>query len=522
MRPYDFFTWTFPPAHLTKIIDATNTRLESKAKRHTSKGEILRFFGVMLLLTRCEFPDRRSLWSDTPDTDLLPSPLFGRFMSRNRFEDLASTVSFSGSVSTETTDRWSEVSGFIDALNEHRHAHMKPSELLCVDESISRWYGLGGDWMDIGLPHYVALERKPEKGCEIKTACCGRSGILVRMELTRCAEETQKLQFENDEQHGTATTLRLVEPWFHTLRHVCGDSYFASVRTARALHLRGMRFTGVIKTATRGYPSSELGEEELQNRGEHRTLVMDAENESDCSLMAVLWLDRDRRYFVSSTGTTLPGEEIHRERHTMVDGKSQLLEKDIPIPKVCETYYATCAAVDRHNRCRQHDLKLEKKFQTKRWFLRVNTSILAMIVVDAWLLYKASCRSPNPMSPWIFYSKLAEQLIKNRYEGPISLLPTTLPATETLSRSTDNPISGVGIHLMPTTRKQKKRDGTETNSLYRGRCEICKGHVKSSLICSNCKGHRCRDVFLCGAKTGRNCFEQHLAVAHDIGDHDFE
>ena len=32
--------------------------------------------------------------------------------------------------------------------------------MICVDESISRWYGQGGDWIDFGLPHYVAIVRK--------------------------------------------------------------------------------------------------------------------------------------------------------------------------------------------------------------------------------------------------------------------------------------------------------------------------------------------------------------------------
>ena len=177
-----------------------------------------------------------------------------------------------------------------------------------------------------------------------------------------------------------------MEPWFNTHRIVCGDSFFASVRTAKALYRRGLRFIGLFKTATREYPTSELGNLKLSRKGDHRCLLINAPTTSECSLMAVLWLDRDRRYFVSTADTTLAGQNIHRERYTMVDGRSQLLEKDIFIPKVCETCYSTCVSVYRHNRCLHQDLKLEKKFQTKRWSLSVNTSIMAMIFVDEWLL----------------------------------------------------------------------------------------------------------------------------------------
>ena len=73
-------------------------------------------------------------------------------------------------------------------------------------------------------------------------------------------------------------------------------------------------------------------------------------------------MDRDRRYFVSSAGTKLPGTDIRRELYTMVDGEARLLEKFIPIPSVAEEYYPTCSQVGRHNRCRQNDLDMEKCF----------------------------------------------------------------------------------------------------------------------------------------------------------------
>ena len=45
------------------------------------------------------------------------------------------------------------------------------SEMISVDESISRWYGQGGGWINVGLSHYMAIGRKPEMAV--------RSRILV-------------------------------------------------------------------------------------------------------------------------------------------------------------------------------------------------------------------------------------------------------------------------------------------------------------------------------------------------------
>ena len=60
------------------------------------------------------------------------------------------------------------VDDFIEAFNDYRAASYSPSDRICFDESISRWYGLGGRWVNIGLPNYVAMERNPDNGCEIQ------------------------------------------------------------------------------------------------------------------------------------------------------------------------------------------------------------------------------------------------------------------------------------------------------------------------------------------------------------------
>ena len=40
------------------------------------------------------------------------------------------------------------VDDFIGAINVHREIFFGRYKLICVDESMSRWYGLGGEWLD--------------------------------------------------------------------------------------------------------------------------------------------------------------------------------------------------------------------------------------------------------------------------------------------------------------------------------------------------------------------------------------
>ena len=75
---------------------------------------------------------------------------------------------------------WKLVDDFVENFNKHRENYYSPSEAICIDESISRWYGHGGFWINYGLPMYINLDRKPEGGCEIQDACDGQSKIMIR------------------------------------------------------------------------------------------------------------------------------------------------------------------------------------------------------------------------------------------------------------------------------------------------------------------------------------------------------
>ncbi|KAI2491366.1 Transposase IS4 [Fragilaria crotonensis] len=134
-------------------------------------------------------------------------------------------------------------------------------------------------------PQYVAIDRKPENGCEIQNAACGRSGVMLRLKLVKGVNlpgSEDEVLGDNEESllHGTNVLKHVVSPWFGTNRIVCADSYFASVGAAKELYRNGLRFIGVVKTATRGYPKTFLTSVELQNRGDFLALRSNATEDS--------------------------------------------------------------------------------------------------------------------------------------------------------------------------------------------------------------------------------------------------
>jgi hypothetical protein len=532
----DYFLLMFPPDQLLTIVTLTSENLLLKTKAATTPGEVLKFFGVLILVTRFEFSARASLWSNTAPSKYEPAPSFGKTgMPRHRFDSIMSAIRFSRQppvrpdhMSTEAY-RWLLVDGFVDNFNEYRESNFSPSDLICADESMSRWYGQGGYWINHGLPQYIAIDRKPEFGCEIQNSCCGRSGIMMRLKLVKTMEEqlTHAQPGDDGLLHGTAVLKYLVLPWARTDRIVCADSYFASVGTLKELKRIGLRFIGVVKTATRQFPQAYLSTLEMRQQGERRGLVARDENGTP-SMLAFCWMDRDRRYFISSASSLQPGRAYTRHRWRQVSDElnaaPERVELEIPQPQAAELYYDACGMIDRHNRCRQDDLMLERKLGTMDWSMRVNTSLLGMCIVDAWYAFSqcTKTRGANNTNTGEkqkdFYSFLAEELIDNNYDNVgrrnRESTPVRGPRLVTVNGLAR---CGVEAHLSPTKRRRIEK-GVTTNGLYQGKCRICR--KKTVFVCSACKDENengilhGKEVWLCMNKQGETCFIDHLSKKH--------
>ena len=106
----------------------------------------------------------------------------------------------------------------------------------------------------------VAIERKPESGCEIQNSACGKSGVMLRLKIVMHIEANDQHSIDGPDKlhHSTSVLKYLVLPWAQTNRGVCADSYFALVTTAQILMGLGLRLIGVVKTVSRKFPMKYL------------------------------------------------------------------------------------------------------------------------------------------------------------------------------------------------------------------------------------------------------------------------
>ena len=528
MTKLDFWMLSMSQKQWALQFRLTNEALSAKGIAQMTHGEHMKWWGITLEMTRHEFSSRHDLWSTTPRSGCREAPNFGKKtgMSRNRWDAIWLNYWFSyqppvkPAGMSEADYRWMLVDDNIKNFNEHRAKTYFPSDKICGDESVSRWYGLGGNWIDVGLPMYVAIDRKPENGGEIQNICDGKSGVMMQLKVVKAADPDAP---SNGHLHGTNVLVELLQPWHNTLRRlVCADSYFASFDCAETLEELNFSFSGPVKNSTTSFPMGHLRNLVADGRGYHKTFACYNEDGS-IKFLAVMWVDRDRRYFIVTDGSTKPGTVIERTRWRQfndADEAFQMIPPEFRVgnaaqtqtltnqPEAIEWYYDICSLIDRHNRSRQDNLKLERKVLTKDWSKRFNLTVVGVYTVDAWKTFDACQKewaNERSLTEAEFYDQLIDEMIFNDIDTRgLRSSPTAAAAARaqaTIPRQ------------VVTTAKKKTKDGKELPFAAQRSCKECK--KRTTKVCSLCLDTENKLAYHCDAERTKNaCFFNHVADCH--------
>jgi Transposase IS4 len=326
-----------------------------------------------------------------------------------------------------------------------------------------------------------------------------------------------------DLNHGTRVLLELLRPIANTDRVVVADSYFASVQSARELWKIRLRFIGVEKNATRQYPMHFLSRCLLPGgKGDHRALKA-TDPETGCQLLAIVWADRERRFFISTCCSTAPGTVIERKRWRQRDNTPNadpVLEHiRIPQPEAMEVYYKGNGKIDEHNRHRQDSLNVEKKVQTMHWHHRANHSLLAMCVVDAFDLAVGCQTKMKHLGGFRFFLEdLITDLIDNDFDRRVLRKRNQAACEEEAA------LAGVGVGRLDTHRQltaptpTKRRKSNKPEHRLQGACMVCK--KSTTHVCRTCQcnkhGNKDRQYWICN-KAGKECMGKHILELHTEG-----
>ena len=155
---------------------------------------------------------------------------------------------------------WMLINDFVANINKYRQRTFVPGGHLVADETVIRWYGKDGAFVDAGLPMYLALECKPDNGGEIQNLADVASGIMLHLKVVKSANEEKAIAAStaadaiaaataaDDDDiaaadkagKGTQVLLELTKPWHHSGHVVTAVAYFASMEAVLARRRRAL------------------------------------------------------------------------------------------------------------------------------------------------------------------------------------------------------------------------------------------------------------------------------------------
>ncbi|KAL3815576.1 hypothetical protein ACHAXA_000308 [Cyclostephanos tholiformis] len=293
--------------------------------------------------------------------------------------------------------RWMLVNDFVDNINEYRTKTFVPGGHLEADESMICWYGVGGSFVDTGIPHYAAIERKPDNEEAIAAAAADE----VDDNKDVVADKGGK---------GTRVFLELVAPWQDSRCLVTADAHFDSVEAAVKMKEMGLHFIGNVKQCSRRFPMEVLGNATLPKQGCRSVLASINDDTGETELVAIAWVNRNHRFFIMTTCGLGKGEMIQCKRLCQLDMSGRAPPEkviiEVPQPKAIAKYYKGAGPIDRHHRLRANELRLDRNLGTKHWEKRFNIGVLGIICVISANNRTRSCLE--------FFGRLVDKLIDNQ------------------------------------------------------------------------------------------------------------
>ena len=359
---------------------------------------------------------------------------------------------------------------FLAAVNDNLVSAFTPGSHVCMDESMIKSFHRH-------LTGKIKIMRKPRPiGNEIKDISDSRSNVVFRMELYEGREAMQGKEFVDEYGATAATSLRLTSDIQGSGRTVIADSWFGSVKTAICLRKRGLHSIMLVKTAHRNFPKELLNETPIR-RGDWVAYSGEIQG---VNLQAVAFMDLQKKQFISTCSTSIPGNPRHTKHHG-----------DVSRPKVAEEYLSHAASIDIHNHFRTGALGLEDVVKTHSPHLRQVTGILGFLFTNAYLSFR--------------YFKPGQSNLKHG-DFKFALSAAMVQYTDVQDRNSSlRSCSSADSSIIQSSHKIVRTS-------YPTPCYMCRhSYAESRKVNTTFRCQRC-EVAICKPSNaaGRICWEKHL------------
>jgi hypothetical protein len=180
-------------------------------------------------------------------------------------------------------------------------------------------------------------------------------------------------------------------------------------------------------------------------------------------------------------------------------------------PKAIAKYYNGAGTIDRHNRIRADELRMDRNLATKDWAKRFNLGVLGIVCVDAYIFYKQVVRADKRTTSCLkFFGRLADKLVDNQ-EG--------IRLTRAAAEQDAGAAADTATVATPTVRKTTRcKPSSKGKHHAQGRCGYKDCNKVTTYVCRACThatNPAQKQFWFCNPTTveGSKCFAKHVAKA---------
>ena len=200
----DLFELFFPKKFIEQVMIPQMNQKTQLGPIHY--GEFIRWCGIWHLMSMCQGPQRHEYWRNAEIDYFSGAPFrLGEFMSRNRFDDILSSLTLTNVPPPPFVDKFHNIRLIADRWNQNMAENFSPAWITCLDESMSVVTN------KYTCPGFMFVPRKPHPfGNEWHSICCGVTGVMFAVELVEGKDAPKELSSQREyEALGKTTSLLL-------------------------------------------------------------------------------------------------------------------------------------------------------------------------------------------------------------------------------------------------------------------------------------------------------------------------
>lgn len=378
----DVFLQIFDENLIAKIVNWTNERANKfkqacqRRKSSLSKwedtdiGEMKCFLALCILMGNVHMPSIKSYWRQNP---LYLHPIFGKQMSRNRFELLMRCVCFYSDVDDQSS-KLHKIDQVLDHLLKNIKYMYAPSENLSLDEALLLWRGR------LSFRQYIP-NKAAKYGIKFYELCTPDGFVLNTM--IYCGKGT----VDNLVGHANAVVSKLMEDYLGKGHTLFVDNFYTSIPLCSYLLDRKTHLVGTLRANRKKLPTKVI-KTKLQRGG----YIWQRRG----NILVLKWKDK-RDVLAISTKHKANIKKITNKRG---------VEKEKP--ELIHDYNQNMSGIDRTDQMVSYYVTARKSI---RWYMKVFFHLLDVSIWNSCWLYNNYVKSRNTRK--LTYLEAREKIIES-------------------------------------------------------------------------------------------------------------